>query len=332
MDLHPESVLIALEKGKLAPYYLFFGPDEFRLEKVLDRIRNDYIPEPARDLNLEILYGDESSPAEVVSHARSVPFLAQNRLIILRRMEKMNAAGIELFLPYLEQPSETTCLIFISSKANFSTKFYKKIRAAGRSVNFTALKENQVVPWIKRMAKSLGLQIDGPACAYLQQTVGNRLRDLYAELEKLGIRHGKNPVGVEEVKALVIHSRIYSIFELMDNVSEKNPAASLGVLNRYLAEEDKKTAPLQIIGMLNRQIRILLQTKVILEKGGGTKDVAKRLHLIPFSAGKFAKQTKKWSEKELEEGLRLLYRADGLLKSGSRPRPVLENLIVSFCG
>jgi DNA polymerase-3 subunit delta len=332
MDLQPESVLKALEKGKLAPYYLFYGPDEFRLEKVLDRIRNDYIPESARDLNLEILYGDEGSPSEVVNHARSLPFLAPNRLIILRRTEKITASSLEHFLPYLEQPVETTCMIFTSSKTNFSTKFYKKFRTSGRAVHFVALKENQLVPWIKRMAKDLELQIDGQACTYLQQIVGNRLRDLHAELEKLRIRFGKNRVGIEEVKELVIHSRIYSIFELMDKVSERKPTASLDVLNRYLEEEDKRAAPLQIMGMLNRQIRLLFQTKAILDKGGGKKDVAKKLHLVPFSAGRFAMQSKKWSSAELENGLRLLYGADGLLKSGSRPRPVLENLVVSLCG
>ncbi len=332
MDLQPENVLKALEKGKLASYYLFFGPGEFRLEMVLDRIRNDYVPESARDLNLEILYGDEVSPTEVINHARSIPFLAPNRLIILRRTEKIKAASLEHFLPYLEQPVETTCMIFISSKTNFSTKFYKKFRASGRAVHFIALKENQVVPWIKRMANGLDLQIDGPACTTLQQIVGNSLRDLHAELEKLCIRYGRNRVGMEEVKELVIHSRIYSIFELMDKVSERKPTASLDVLNRYLEEEDKRAAPLQIMGMLNRQIRILLQTKAILDKGGGKKDVAKKLHLVPFSAGRFAVQSKKWSETELENGLKLLYGADGLLKSGSRPRPVLENLIMSLCG
>lgn len=332
MDLQPESVLNALEKGKLAPYYLFYGPGEFRLEKVLDRIRNDYVQESARDLNLELLYGDEISPSEVINHARSVPFLAPSRLIILRRTERIKAASLEHFLPYLDQPADTTCLVFISSKTNFSTKFYKKIKASGRAVHFMALKENQVVPWIKRMSKELNLQIDAQACTYLQQIVGNKLRDLYGELEKLRIRYGESRVGMDEVKGLVIHSRIYSIFELMDKISERNPAVSLGILKRYLEEEDPRAAPLQIMGMLNRQIRLLLQTKVILDQGGGKKDVAGKLHLVPFSAGKFATQSKKWSEKDLENGLRLLYGADGLLKSGSRPRPVLENLILSLCG
>ncbi len=62
-DLPPDDVLKSLEKAQLAPYYLFYGPGEFRLEKVLDRIREGFIPESARDFNLEILYGGEIEPA-----------------------------------------------------------------------------------------------------------------------------------------------------------------------------------------------------------------------------------------------------------------------------
>jgi len=332
VDLFPEDVLKSLEKGRLDPFYLFYGPGEFRLEKVLDKIRELFIPEAARDLNLEILYGGETDPAEIINRALSMPFLARNRLIIVRRTEEFKAEGLEKFLPYLERPSESTCLIFVTSKIDARKKFYKKIKALGRAVNFGALRGNQVVPWIKRMAEDLGLKIDGRACAYLQQIAGNSLRDLHAELEKLHLRYGKRAVGVDEVKELVIHSRIYTIFELMNVVSIKNCAESLAVLNRFLEEEDKRRGPLGVIGMLNRQIRLLWQTKTILDKGGRTKDVAKKLSLIPFAAGNFAKQSEYWSVKDLEKGLSLLYQADGLLKSGSRPKPVLENLIISLCG
>jgi len=331
-ELEPESVLKSLEKGQLAPFYLFYGPGEFRLEKILDKIRETFIPEVARDLNLEIVYGGESNSGEIVNRAQSLPFLARNRLIIVRRTENFKANDLETFLRYLEKPCDSTCLIFIAAGADFRKKFYKKIQSLGRAVNFKPLRENQVMPWIKRMAGEIGLTIDGQACVTLQQVVGNNLRDLHEELEKLRIRHGEIQVGVDDVKEMVIHSRVYTIFELMNMVSVKKPAEALGVLNRFLEEEDKKRAPLQIIGMLNRQIRLLWQTKAILDKGGKTKDVTKKLNLPPFSATSFVKQSRHWSAAELEKGLDLLYQADGLLKSGSRTKPVLENIIVSLCG
>ena len=331
-DLLPEDLLKSLANGQLAPFYLFYGPEEFRLEKVLDRIRNDFIPASARDFNQEIFYaGEKTDPAEIINRALSLPFLAGSRLIIVRRTENFRTRELETFLPYLEKPADTTCLIFISAKTDFRKSFYKRIKEQGRAVNFTKLRESQVVPWIRGAARELGLKIDGQACAYLHQIVGNSLRDLYAELEKLNLRYGEEMVGVEQVKGLAIHSRVYTIFELMNKVSEKNCHESLAVLNRFLEEEDKKDAPLRILGMLNRQIRIMWQTKSILSRGGEIRAVAKKLGLPDFSARDFARHVQYWSTEELERGVDLLYRADGLLKSGSRAKPVLENLLFALC-
>ena len=90
-DRLPEDVLKSLERKQLAPFYLFYGPGEFRLEKVLDKIRDLFIPESARDFNIEILYGGEVDPTEIINRAQTIPFLGQNRLIIVRRTEDFSA-------------------------------------------------------------------------------------------------------------------------------------------------------------------------------------------------------------------------------------------------
>lgn len=330
-DLLPEDVLHSLEKQKLAPFYLFYGIGEFRLEKVLDKIRNDFIPESARDLNLGIYYGGEADPTEIINRAQTFPFMAQNRLIIVRRIEAFRADQLEMFLPYLDNPSPSTCLIFIASKTDFKKKFFKNCRSSGLAVHFAELKESQIVPWIKRAAKEIGLSIDGQAATYLQQIVGISLRDLYAELVKLQIRYGDTKVSVDHVKELAIHSRIYSIFELMSAISVKNPGEALSVLNQFLEEEDKVAAPLRIIGMLNRQLRLLWRAKMVLDGGGTTREVAEQLHMPPFFASHLVKQSSQWSVEDFHQGLSLLYEADGQLKSGSRAKPVLENLVLTLC-
>ena len=75
------------------------------LERVLDKVREDFIPESARDFNMEICYGGETSPADIVNRAQSLPFMSQNRLMIVRRVEELKAAQLEVFLPYLDNPS-----------------------------------------------------------------------------------------------------------------------------------------------------------------------------------------------------------------------------------
>ncbi len=330
-DLRPEDVIRALEKGKLSPFYLFYGPNEFIIERVLERIRNEYIPENARDFNMEICYGGESSPVEVVSRAQTVPFLASNRLIILRRTDSYKADQLNKFIPYLEKPIDSTCLIFLSEKTDFKKKFYKAIRSAGYAVNFSELRTHQVVPWIQNTAREIGLNIDRNGCAFLQEVTGSRLREIYSELEKLKLSYGEKKIGEQEVKDLAINSRMYSIFELMDALSEKKVAQALSVLSRFLEEEDKKSAPLQIIGMLNRQIGLLWQVKELAAKGESANGIASKLGIAPFSVKNFLRQCKRWSSEELERGIKLLYETDRFLKSGSRSKPVLENLVLSLC-
>jgi DNA polymerase-3 subunit delta len=330
-DLQPDDVLDSLNKGQLAPFYLFYGADEFRLERLLDKIRDNYIPESVRDFNLEICYGGETDPVDIINRAQTLPFMSQNRLLIVRRVEEFATEQLEKFLPYLETPSESTCLLFISSKTDFKKRFYKKIRSSGYAVSFTELKDNQIASWIRRTSKELGLKIDGQASAYLQQIVGNNLRELYTEINKLQLRYGDKEVGVDQVKELAIHSRIYSIFELMNAISLRDCGGSLEVLNSFLEEEDKTGGPLRFLGMLNRQLRLLWQIKSIVDTGGKAKDAAGKLGLAPFSVNNFVKQAKHWSSDELARGLSSLHQADRLLKSGCRPKPVLENLVIMLC-
>ncbi|MBC8459390.1 MAG: DNA polymerase III subunit delta [Deltaproteobacteria bacterium] len=332
-DLTPEYVLGQLEKGHLFPFYLFYGQEEFQLENALNKIRNTFIPEDARDLNIQIFYGEKkddiTDPADILDAARTLPFISPNRLIIVRRTDKFPASALESFIPYLDKPAESTCLIFISQKPDFRRKFYSKIRKLGRAVNFRKLSENKIVPWIKRTAEDLGLNMETQACAYLQQIVGNSSMDLYSELEKLYVRYGNMNIGMDEVKELAIYSRIYTIFELMDEVSEKS-AKSLSLLNRFLEEEGKDGIN-ALIGMLNRQIKLLWQTKLIVEEGGQKSDVMHKLNLRDFQVKKFMPQSKHWSIEDLERAFHLLYQADGLLKSDSHKHLVLENLVISLC-
>jgi len=329
-DLTPEYVLTQLEKGKLFPFYLFYGSNEFLLERVLSRIRETFVPEATRDFNLRIFYGDKTEPADIIDTARSLPFMSDSRLIIVRRTESLSPAALESYIPYLDRPVASTCLIFISSKTDFKRKFYRKIRELGRAVNFKKLNDRQVIPWIKKTAKELDLNIEDQACAFLQQLVGNRLMDLHAELEKLSLSYGEKTVGMEEVRAVAVFSRIYTVFELMDEVSFKRGSESISVLNRFL-EEEGNDGFLKVLGMLNRQIRLLWQAKTVIDKGGRTADVSRKIKLPPFLVSRIVQQSRHWKTDDFERAFHLFYKADGLLKSGAHGRMVLENLVLSLC-
>jgi len=330
VEIAPEAVLTHLKNGRLAPLYLFYGPDDFLLEKILTQIRETFIPESARDFNLHIFDGDTRvNPGDILDAARSMPFLSPNRLIIVRRTDQIVASDLEVLIPYLERPVDTSCLILVALKPDFRLKFFSSMKKRGQAVNFKDMTDRQVVPWLTATAREIGLNISVEACRHLHEIVGNRSRTLHTELEKLYLRHGTRKIGVDEIKELSIFSRMYTIFELMDEISQRRKAQSLSILNRYL-EEEGKDAAFGIIGMLTRQMRIIFQAREFTAKGVHRGEMAKQLGVPGFVVGKIIDQAQRWREKDLERALKLLYQADGSLKSGSQATLVLENFLLSI--
>lgn len=329
-DLKPEAVLEELHKGPPRPVYLLHGPGEFRMERVLRHIRDKVVPEAARDFNMHVYYGDEDNPAAILETARSYPFMAEKRLVIIRRAEALSARALEVFLPYLDHPVETTCLIFASAKPNFNMVFYKSMRRQGCAVEFKPLKEGEVARWIRLLAKDLGVELTNEACGYLQQVAGDGLREIHGELEKLALlQGGRGVLDVDAVKRSAVQSRSYNIFELMDKISDRRRAESLAILNSLFNED--RDVGLRITGMLHRQIKLLWQAGRISRTGGTQAQAAKALGLPPFLVKKLLQQSRLWSTEDLEEALDRLYRADDLIKSSSDGRLVFENFIIELC-
>ncbi|NCO60534.1 MAG: DNA polymerase III subunit delta [Deltaproteobacteria bacterium CG_4_8_14_3_um_filter_51_11] len=333
-DLSPDVLMRRLKTGSVSPIYLFYGPDEFQLEFAIARIKEMLIPETMRELNSRSFYCDDD-PGKVVfdalDSARSFPFLADRRLILLRRLEKLSAENLELLASYAKNPAESTCLICISARADFRIGFYKTMRSLGAVVSFRELRERELIPWIKERAGELGLRMGEEACEYLCQLVGVRLIDLHSELEKLSLRYGSSAIGVEEIKELALNSRIFSVFELMDAFSMRDRKKAIPVLERYIEEESGSRAwDLKLLGMFNRQVNLLLKSRALMRKGMTAQELASRMGLRPFQAQKLLQQSAKWQIPELIRALKLLYDADGLLKTGGDPPLVMKYILAAL--
>ncbi|TET95536.1 MAG: DNA polymerase III subunit delta [Desulfobacteraceae bacterium] len=332
-DLTSENVLTSLNKGAFAPFYLFYGPEDFWLEITLDRIKKELIPDSVKDFNLETLYGGEISPQEILNRAHLVPFMYPHRLIIVRGTENFTKNALEQFIPYMESPVDSTCIIWISSKTDLTGVFYKRFKELGRAVNFKKLSERQVYSWLQKRAKELELDINKEASSFIYQIVGSNLRDLFSEIFKLSLRYPNSKIGVEQIKELTTFSRLFTVFDLVDYVSKRDTPHAIVVLSKLFETQGRDpSAALGLLGMLARQIRLILKAKSGLKKGGGRPGAIDRLRPLPnFVIEKCLDQERFWQEEELEDALNNIYDADGLIRTGSKGDLVLENLIFLLC-
>lgn len=332
-DLTPENLLASLQNGAFAPFYLFYGPEDFWLEITLDKIKKDFIPDEVKAFNLETLYGGEVTAQEILNRAHILPFMSSRRLLIVRGTENFTKDAYQQFLSYMDNPVDSTCIIWISNKTDLTGAFYKGFKKLGRAVNFKKLSERQAYNWLQKRAKELGLDIDNQGSSFIYQIVGSSLRDLFSAIFKLSLRYPHSRIGVEQIKELTTFSRLFTVFDLVDYVSKRDTDHAILILGKLFETQGRDANTLLgLLGMLARQIRLILKAKSGLKKGGGKMGVIKGLQPLPtFVIEKCLAQEKFWQEEELEEALRNIYDADGLIRSGSRGDLVLENLIFLLC-
>ncbi len=327
-----QDFLSNLRQQKISPLYLFFGEEEFLIQEALDLLI-DTVAEPgARDFNFNVLYCKETSASEIVNLAQTLPFMSKKRLVIAKEIDAFKAADLEELVPYLNDPSPSTCLVLVSNLGRYEKKsVISAVESHGGAIRFYPLLDREIVGWIESRAKSLGVTVQHDAAQYLWQTIGNDLQKIKNELEKVKIYlKERKTITFDDVKTVVGDFREYSSFDLAAALGQKNREKALLILSRLLQEGE---APVGLLGSIAWNFRRLLQAKSMEAAGIGPDEIMKKQRVIFHQAGLFKDQMRRYTMDELRETFSVMLAADRSLKSsGLNGRLVLERMIFKLCG
>ena len=160
------------------------------------------------------------------------------------------------------------CLIFTAETVDKRKKIYKMIAELGVVLYFgTARGEAAQKESLKRESQKLldgyGKKLSPTAWIALGKKTGFDLRRSLTELEKLVFFVGeRETVEEQDVEEVVGKTREDSIFDLTTALSEKNQLAALAALRALL---DQGTHHLMILTMIVREIRLLLQARILVD-------------------------------------------------------------------
>ncbi len=121
-----------LNAGRIAPVYLFFGPESYLRREAVKRIGDTLLSGGSDDIDYTAVDAEKTTLGDIVSLARMVPFLAEKRLLVVknavffasRKAVPDNAAhdqeeepaavrGEEaLLLKYIASPNPGACIVF----------------------------------------------------------------------------------------------------------------------------------------------------------------------------------------------------------------------------
>jgi DNA polymerase-3 subunit delta len=315
-------------KKSFAPVYLFIGKEDFLIEHCLDTIVMSLVPEDMKGFNLDVVYGSKADAKDIIAHASSFPMMGDRRVVIVKEFEKMvlGEASKDIVAKYLERPLDSTCLVLVSPEPDFRKRPFPDLKKSAQIYSMQPLYDNQVPAWISRQVELKGRLISSEACLVLQAYVGNSLRSLDNEIQKLFIFAGeKKEITVEDVSSVVSASKSYSVFDLQNCIGRRDTKGALVVLSRMLEAGEN---PQGIIVMLCRFFTVLLKIWEGHQRRIPEQQIAAESRINSFFMKQYFEYSSNFTPDHIESSFRALLRADADLKSSMGDRRVVLDLMV----
>ena len=229
-----DSIMRDLKARKFAPIYLLMGDEGYYIDQIADYIAENVLNETERDFNQTIVFGSDTTAAQVADMARRFPMMAEHQVVIVK--EAQNLKNLEPIAAYAEkQPTNSTILVLCHKNGSLDRR--KKansslIAQVGKSgVVFESKKkdERELPAFIEGYLREKGVSIDYKASQMIADHIGSDLSRLTSELDKVlislpenGENGGKRVVSPEIVEREIGVSKDFNAFELKAALINRN--------------------------------------------------------------------------------------------------------------
>jgi DNA polymerase III subunit delta len=326
-----DDFLEATRGKNYAPVYLFIGEEEFLSGECVDHVIRDLLTAETKAFNLDVVYGSKAEAGQVMAHAASFPMMSGMRVVVIKEFDKFISgdSAKELVSAYVARPLESTCLVLLAEKPDFRTKPFTDLKKNGAVYSFNPLYDNQVPAWIAARCKRMGKEAEMEACRLIQAYVGNSLRAIQNELEKLFTYMGERTrITPEDVADVVGVSRGFTVFDLQKAIGKKDISESLRIVKRMI--ETGESPQLSIV-MLTRYFHLVWKVQDMLHFGAPDSEVLAATRISPYYFKDYAEAARRFSSSQIENALCALLEADIQLKSTSPdPNNLMEMLVFSL--
>ena len=185
-----KKIIANIKKGIIAPIYFLMGEEPYFIDVVANYLEKHLLEEDQKGFDQLVLYGQDVTVPTIIDYARRFPMMAERQLIIIKEAQNLRAT-IEQLVPYVENPTASTVLVFCYKyeKLDARKKLLKTLKNRGCVVMETKkLYEYQVIGnFLPDVIKKKHLSIQPKAIQMLVDFLGNDLSRIENEVNKLAL-------------------------------------------------------------------------------------------------------------------------------------------------
>lgn len=314
-------------RARAAGVYAVVGSDSYLAECAVGKLLDAALPSGERGDSLHSLRGDETSWSRLLDLARTGSLFAERRAILVRGAEGLKG-GDEGLQEYLEDPSPGVTLVLMAAKPDKRKTAWKRLLERAEVVSVEPLKPRALRAHVGEELRRRGLELGEEAVDELVERVGQDLRRLMGEIDKLqAFASQGSALSAEDVAAVLGRSVARPLYEMADALAGRKRERALRLLDEALEDGE---SPQYILGALYRALRNL-----VFVKGAGRApwgELASRLRVPPFKVEALVQAGRQWSEADLRSAVSALAEADRQMKTSVDARVALLVAVSRACG
>ena len=321
----------------LPPILVLTGEDvgqfEWLKKDILKKIGYD-----TSDLNYSYFDMKEASYAEVELDLVSLPFFADEKIVILDHLLDLTTAkkrnltdeDLKQFENYLENPSESTRLvIFAEGKLDSKRRLVKLLKRDAQIIEATTPKEQDLKRYFSGQAQELGLHFVGDSLDQLLLKSGYDFGELQKNLALLQAYKEDGQITLQDIEEVVPKSLQDNIFDLTQMILKRqiDQARNL-VKDLRLQGEDE----IKLIAILLGQFRMFSQVKIFSEEGQSESQIVASLSELsgrkvnPYQVKFALRDSRRLSLSFLKQAMTTFIETDYAIKSGTYEKDYLFDL------
>ncbi len=282
------SLAEELKQG-LEPVYIVLGEAHPLVDQAVEQIVAQVTPRlgPVAFNHSRHRASEPEGPA-AFSAARTLPMMADLRLIEIRELSEGTAAFYTAFIDYLRSPSAGSIVVASGSRfpkvekggSNWGARIKSALKKAGRG-QLIQIGKSEVSPaaFASSAARARGKELGRSEAALLVEAVGDDLGLIEQEIEKLCLYVGDATVidaaAIAAATSLVAEAVIW---DLTTGLAARDTGLTLAALHRLQEGGDD---PRKLLGMITWQVRELLRASVMIRSGVPDREISKQVRLRP---------------------------------------------------
>ena len=321
----------------LPPILVLTGEDIGQFEWLKKDILKKIGYDPS-DLNYSYFDMKEASYAEVELDLVSLPFFADEKIVILDHLLDLTTAkkrnltdeDLKQFENYLENPSESTRLvIFAEGKLDSKRRLVKLLKRDAQIIEATTPKEQDLKRYFSSQAQELGLQFVGDSLDQLLLKSGYDFGELQKNLALLQAYKEDGQITLEDIEEVVPKSLQDNIFDLTQMILKRQIDQARNLVNDLrLQGEDE----IKLIAILLGQFRMFSQVKIFSEEGQSESQIVASLSELsgrkvnPYQVKFALRDSRRLSLSFLKQTMTTFIETDYAIKSGTYEKDYLFDL------